>query len=283
VPGREDFGKVRLDSLDDPRLVAAASLLKTPIATVCGVISLLGGTLARAGDDGVIRGDLSTYIVRYTGYPDPKKLTQVLKQKKLLRKVPGGWYLAGFRDCYGSMVTRRQKDAASKAALRARGVSAGRPADGRQDVRAQRREEESREEEPPRTPPPTPEPSPADHDTTSGNGSSAGSSLPAPFLAELSLAGVRLHGRAGVSLAVWTGAIASLLDSGASQPDVLAALKASQPCDPPHVALQHLQQRHGTARLRIGSRPPADPAIAARYDALDDAPSTPPQDHGPGW
>lgn len=103
--------------------------------------------------------------------------------------------------------------------------------------------------------------------------------LSASALAELQASGVRLHGRAGVSLAIWTGAIESLLGSGATFQEVVAAMKASRPCDPPHIALQGLRARYGTPAVRAPRRPagaapapPLEPYGGGKRVSADEGP-----------
>ncbi|HEX9899619.1 MAG TPA: hypothetical protein VGC81_10360 [Candidatus Methylomirabilis sp.] len=279
MPGREDFGKVRLNALDDPRIQEASKGLSVPAWGVCGLLGLLGGALARDGDDGVIRGDPEFFISRQAGVGNPKKALRVLTSAGLLEEAPEGLYLKGWRELYGSMITRREKDRERKAGQRSEaktgpvhrktsevsgGQSAGHVTPS-PNVEKRRVEESIKES--------SPYPLLGGHGNNGSDpfvpGSSAGSLLSSSALSTIALSGIRLHGRAGVSLAVWTGSIVSLLESGASLKDIIEVLLASKPCDPPHIALQDLQIRFGN-RPRSSFGPPAqDPTVKAEYAAID--------------
>ncbi len=141
MPGREDFGIVRLRVLTDPRVHdAAARFVKariakeaTALSTVAGVLALLGGALARDTDDGNLPGDAVFYL-GMLGYD--RRVASAIIESLRGADLMDGARLRGFDDCYSSLLkdraaSRGRREAAREAARQEKvGGKGGTVADG---------------------------------------------------------------------------------------------------------------------------------------------------------
>lgn len=118
MPGREDFAKVQSALLTDPRAHRAADLYvgaglavpSTALATVVGHLAMVGVWAVRETDNGILPGDgtaclsASLMLDKHGG----ALAKTALLAAGMLREEPTGLYLVGFRDCYASIIRKRE-------------------------------------------------------------------------------------------------------------------------------------------------------------------------------
>lgn len=128
MPGREDFAIIRARLVADERAhVAAAQYVAcglaveaTALSTVIGHVAQLSLWAMRETNSGILPGDgVSTVSVATLS---PRSVAQetvkCLISSGLLRAKGTGLYIAGFRDCYSSIVAKRKADRARVASKR---------------------------------------------------------------------------------------------------------------------------------------------------------------------
>lgn len=124
MAGRDDFGILRSSLFTDDRARAAAELYAarglavedTALATVAGHIGMLGLWAMRETDDGVLPKDGLAVVedVTRTSRGRARVILQTLTDAGLLRQSGSGIYLVGFKDCYESIIERRDGNAEAK-------------------------------------------------------------------------------------------------------------------------------------------------------------------------
>jgi hypothetical protein len=134
MAGREDFGVLRSSFLTDARALRAADLYAAAelahedaaLAMVAGHVAMLGLWAMRETDDGVLPGDGVSVARVATLMPTSlcRQVMAYLTEAGLLRPVEAGVYLVGFRDCYGSILDRREANREANRLARAEAAKA---------------------------------------------------------------------------------------------------------------------------------------------------------------
>lgn len=147
MAGRNDYGVLRSSLLSDDRAekaadaMAAAGLTSKDLAlsATVGVIVELGLWAMRETDDGVLPGDGIGAMRHATLMPRDAciQVIAILRAEKLLREVEGGLYLVGFRECYASILRRRETNRECAAETRSKASAS----------RSSQREKKSRQRE----------------------------------------------------------------------------------------------------------------------------------------
>jgi hypothetical protein len=128
MPGREDFAIIRARLVADERAHKAAAeyvacglaVEATSLSTVVGHIAQLSLWAMRETNSGILPGDGVSTIGVATLSPRSvaQEVAKCLISAGLLRAKGTGLYIAGFRDCYSSIVAKRKADRARVASKR---------------------------------------------------------------------------------------------------------------------------------------------------------------------
>ncbi|MCK6480230.1 MAG: hypothetical protein L6R43_08785 [Planctomycetes bacterium] len=280
MPGREDFGILRLGVLTDPRVHdAAARFVKariakeaTALSTVSGVLALLGGSLARDTDNGELPGDPVFYL-GLLGY-DRKVAGAILAALRGAGLVEGN-RLRGFQDCYSSLLkdraaSRARREAAREAARLAKeGGKAGTVADGSANRRGtdgdgspvtgtvrygpNRRGEDGAPSLPSDPTPEAPSAASTADPREVPEAPSRGPRINGGQRLELRMAGIDLSARAG-AVSWWEEDIARLLADGVALAEIASTLKSKPLSLPPRDALADLTARIKARATGTGRR-----------------------------
>lgn len=128
MPGREDFAIIRARLLADERAHKAAAeyvargiaVEATSLSTVIGHVAQLSLWAMRETNSGILPGDGVSTVSVATLSPRSvaQEVVNCLVSAELLRVKATGLYIAGFRDCYSSIVAKRKADRARVASKR---------------------------------------------------------------------------------------------------------------------------------------------------------------------